>query len=137
MCAAGHAELRNKIYQFAVDLDDKKWFLGMPKSKKWMLYAQELDPFGLHNWLGFNLTRATGEYAARTQFCEASADLLQYSASRNYDTLEALTFHQPIAHTCLPAAVCCQRRLATKLQAALPRHLPGHGEGQTGALTTL
>lgn len=69
------AEVRNKIYQYAIDIDDKKWFLGMPKSRKWMLYAQQLDPFGLHNWLGFNLTRATGQYAARTQFCEVRLSL--------------------------------------------------------------
>lgn len=63
-------ELRNKIYQYAIDIDDKKWFLGMPKSKKWMLYGQDLDPFALHEWLGFELARGTGEYAIRTQFCE-------------------------------------------------------------------
>ena len=65
-----NAELRNKIYQYAIDIDDKKWFLGMPKSRKWMLYAQQLDPLGLHNWLGFEVARATGQYAPRTQFCE-------------------------------------------------------------------
>lgn len=64
------AEQRNKIFQYAIDIVDKKWFLGMPKSKKWMLYAQQLDPFGLHNWFGFYLARGTGEYAAKTQFCE-------------------------------------------------------------------
>ena len=74
------AEARNKIYQYAIDIDNKKWFLGMPKSRRWMLYAQQLDPFGLHNWFGFYLARATDEYAARTQFCEVCVSLLQHLA---------------------------------------------------------
>ena len=35
-----------------------------------MLYGQQLDPFGLHNWFGFELGRLTGEYAIRTKHCE-------------------------------------------------------------------
>lgn len=64
------AELRNQILQYAVKLPDAARFLGMPKRKHWILYGQELDPFGLKNWLGFNLSRGTGEYASSTQFAE-------------------------------------------------------------------
>lgn len=67
------AELRNTIYQYAIDIDDKKWFLGMPKSKKWLLYGQDLDPFALHEYLGFDFAQKTGEYAIRTQYCEVTS----------------------------------------------------------------
>lgn len=69
--AACSVERRNQIFQFGFSFKSPKWFLGMPKSKNWILYAQQLDPIGLHNWLGFNLTRATGAYAARAHFLEA------------------------------------------------------------------
>lgn len=76
-CKLFSAERRNRILQYAIDIDDKKWFLGMPKSRKWMLHGQQLDPFRLHQWLGYNLTRATnpGVWAARTQFCEVTAGI--------------------------------------------------------------
>ena len=82
----GHAELRNQILQFGVKLPKKESFLGMPKSKNWILYGQQLDPFGLHNWLGFNLARATNEYAPRTQFCEvrvSAPPLILFCADTN------------------------------------------------------
>jgi len=42
----------------------------MPKSKQWILYAEQLDPLGLHEYFGFEVARATGEYTPRTQYCE-------------------------------------------------------------------
>lgn len=65
-----NAELRNPILQYGIKLPESDSFLGMPSRKHWILYAQKLDPFSIKNWLGFNLSRGTGEYASKTEFCE-------------------------------------------------------------------
>jgi hypothetical protein len=66
-----NAELRNAIYQYAIKFSNgKEKVLGMPKSSKWNLYAQQLDPFALHEWFGFKLAAASGENAVRSRFCE-------------------------------------------------------------------
>lgn len=67
------AELRNPILQYGIKLPNSDSFLGMPKRKNWILYAQQLDPFGIKNWLGFNLSRGTGEYASSTQYADMPA----------------------------------------------------------------
>ena len=64
------AEKRNKIKSYGIKFPESGRFLGMPKRRNWILYAQQLDPFGVKNWLGFNLSRGTGEYASSTQFAE-------------------------------------------------------------------
>ena len=64
------AEQRNQILQYAVTLPEASSFVGMPARRHWILYGQQLDPFGAKNWLGFNLSRGTGEYASATQFAE-------------------------------------------------------------------
>jgi len=65
-----NSQQRNNIFQYAIKFDAKNWFLGMPKSKQWILYAEQLDPLGLHEYFGFEVARATGEYTPRTQYCE-------------------------------------------------------------------
>lgn len=71
-----HAERRNNIKSFAIKLPESNRFLGMPSRKNWILYAQQLDPFGVKNWLGFNISRGTGEYASSTQFVEVARLLM-------------------------------------------------------------
>ena len=70
-------------------------FMGMPKSKDWIIYGQENDTFGLHQWLGYNLSRATGEYAARTAYLEvlpAPTVRTVYSQADNCICIPALCF---------------------------------------------
>ena len=63
-------EQRNQVFQYAIELPNSSDFLGMPSRKHWIMYGQALDPYGIKNWLGFNLSRGTGEYASSTQFAE-------------------------------------------------------------------
>ncbi|KAK9802916.1 hypothetical protein WJX73_006542 [Symbiochloris irregularis] len=65
-----NSQRRNQLFQYAVKMGESDNFLGMPKRKNWILHAQQLDPFSVKNWLGFNLSRGTGEYASSTQFAE-------------------------------------------------------------------
>ena len=59
------------LYKYKVKFTDKKrWFLGIAQNKKWNLYAQQLDPFAVHEWFGYELSRGTGEYTVGDQFCE-------------------------------------------------------------------
>ena len=64
----------------------------MPERKNYILYGQQLDPFGVKNWLGFNLSRGTGEYASSTQFAEVTMSplCLQYKQSMMMSVLGAL-----------------------------------------------
>ena len=68
-------EQRNQIFQYAIKLPESDSFIGLPSRKHYIMYAQELDPFGIKNWLGFNLSRGTGEYASSTQFAEVSVQI--------------------------------------------------------------
>ena len=65
------AERYNVIQQYAITLPDNSPFLSMPSRKKWILHGQSNDSFGFKYWLGFNVSRGTGEYSPATQHAEA------------------------------------------------------------------
>ncbi|KAL4858496.1 hypothetical protein ACK3TF_001466 [Chlorella vulgaris] len=55
------------------DTKKQDWaLLGMPADADWVLYGgDEVDlTLGMRNYLGYNLARASGQYAARTVWCE-------------------------------------------------------------------
>ena len=70
------AELYNVIEQYAVELPESSPFLSMPSRKGWILHGQSNDSFGFKYWLGFNVSRGTGEYTPATQHAEVSTWLV-------------------------------------------------------------
>ncbi len=44
--------------------------LGLPEDNDWILNALVFEPSLIRNYLGYNLSRAIGEYASRTVYCE-------------------------------------------------------------------
>ena len=66
------AEQYNVINQYAIKLPDTSPFLSMPSRKNWILHGQSNDSFGFKYWLGFNVSRGTGEYTPATQHAEVS-----------------------------------------------------------------
>ena len=44
--------------------------LGLPKDNDWILNGMVFEPSLIDNYLSYNLSRAIGEYASRTIFCE-------------------------------------------------------------------
>lgn len=69
------ADFKKKSFKIDVkdEMDEKVEieFLGMPKDEDWILYGTEPErSLALENYLAYNLARASGEYAARTVYCE-------------------------------------------------------------------
>ncbi|MDO8951491.1 MAG: CotH kinase family protein [Draconibacterium sp.] len=44
--------------------------LGMPKENDWVLNSLAFDPSLIRNYLSYDLSRSTGNYAARGEYCE-------------------------------------------------------------------
>lgn len=50
--------------------DGKEHFVGLDRANSFILYTPQNDTLGLNEWLGLNLTRASGQFAAGQQFVE-------------------------------------------------------------------
>lgn len=44
--------------------------MGLQASNNFILYQPQNDTLALHEWIGLNLSRSTGEYASPQQFVE-------------------------------------------------------------------
>jgi hypothetical protein len=50
--------------------DNNVSLLGMPKENDWILNGMIFDPALIRDFLSYNLSRQTGEYASGTEYCE-------------------------------------------------------------------
>lgn len=67
------ADARNALQSLTLTFPKagpKVGFVGLDKDDKFVLYQPQNDTLGLHEWLGLNLSRSTGEYASQQQYVE-------------------------------------------------------------------
>ncbi len=66
--------LDKKQYGFETRLSDGSnnnvSLLGMPKENDWILNGLGFDPSLIRDYISYNLSRAIGQYATRTRYCE-------------------------------------------------------------------
>lgn len=70
------ADSRNELQSLTVKLpkaDGKERLVGLHSGNAFILYQPQNDTLALHEWLGLNLTRSTGRFAAQQQFVEVRA----------------------------------------------------------------
>ena len=67
------ADARNALQSLTVKIPKdagKAHFVGLTSSNDFILYQPQNDTLALHEWIGLNLSRSTGEYASPQQFVE-------------------------------------------------------------------